>query len=60
MKQLHTIVVFVFVILSLLIYWSTEGSKWTPTLLALLIANVSLAAIAIETAIDRRGPGVGF
>ncbi len=62
MKQLHTIIAILFAIIAALIYWSTEGEKWTPALVALLIANVSLAAIAIENAIDGsgRGPGGGF
>jgi len=51
MKVLHTIIALVFIFIGLSIY--TKTSKTTPALLALLIGNVSLAAISLERALDK-------
>jgi hypothetical protein len=54
MKILHAIVAIAFVFIGAALYTADDPRKRTPAFLALLIANVSLAAISIEGAIDRR------
>jgi len=51
MKVLHAIIALVFIFIGLSIY--TKTSEATPALIALLIGNVSLAAISIERALDK-------
>ena len=54
MKILHAIIAMVFIVIGLGIYTNTEkGPKLMPALVSLLIANVSLAAISLENALDR-------
>ena len=51
MKLLHAIIAIVFVVIGLSIYTNTR--KLEPSLLALLVANVSLAAIGIGNSLDK-------
>ena len=54
MKVLHAIIAMVFIVIGLAIYTSSEkGPRLVPALVSLLIANVSLAAISLEGALDR-------
>lgn len=54
MKVLHAIIALVFVVIGMSLYTRADGNlRPTPALLALLIANVSLAAISLENALDR-------
>jgi len=53
-KVLHAIIAIVFIFIGLSIFTQGEGQKRvTSALVALLIANVSLAAISLESALDR-------
>jgi hypothetical protein len=54
MKILHGIIAILFIVIGLAIYTNSSGpAALLPTLLALLIANVSLAAVSLENALDR-------
>ncbi len=54
MKILHAIIAMVFIVIGMSLYTRADGNpRQTPALLALLIANVSLAAISLENALDR-------
>ena len=54
MKVLHAIIAMVFIVIGLAIYTSSQsGPRLMPALLSLLIANVSLAAMSLENALDR-------
>ncbi len=53
MRVLHSVIAVVFVFLAGAMYWHSGGTKWTPTLLALVVANVSLTAISLELVIER-------
>ncbi len=54
MRRFHGIIAAAFVIVALVIFTLSEGEKRTPTLISLLISNVSLLAISIENALRRR------
>ena len=58
MKILHGMIAIGFIVLGLSIYSSTK--KPVPALVALLIGNVSLAAISIENALDKTPIETGF
>jgi hypothetical protein len=51
MKVLHAIIALLFIFVGLSLYTTT--SETISALLALLISNVSLAAISIENALDK-------
>ena len=51
MKILHAIIALFFIFVGLALY--TTKSATTQALIALLISNVSLAAISIEIALDK-------
>ena len=51
MRVLHALIAIVFTVVGL--SYITKSGKATPGLISLLIANVSLAVLAIENALDR-------
>ena len=53
-RSVHAIIAMIFIVIGLGIFTNSEnGLRLMPALVSLLIANVSLAAISLENALDR-------